>query len=170
MQATFLIPNGNGENIVIRNVTPIHIDSDWELAMEGVLTEEEMTAQIEARLMREFLEVLPHIRQRMQGRNRLVLGDMNDPQAGPPKELSTLKKCEYNGLMSRRYHKTHNEDEFKQNNCVICSDDFKSNNKIPILSCGHSFHWKCLEKWVTQTHNICPICKEIIPLPDPTLS
>ena len=45
----------------------------------------------------------------------------------------------------------------------------KFNNKIPILACGHDFHWKCLETWVTKHHNICPICKEEVKYPYPEL-
>ena len=161
MQATFVVSNEDGENMIIRNMTPFHVDPQWLESMVGVLTEEEINQQIENRLTDEFMLVLPIFRQHMREIHERV-AEMDDPQAGEPKKLPTLKKYEFNNIPSRRFHKTDKDTNFKQDTCVICTDAFKSNNKIPVLQCGHDFHWKCLEQWVTKSHNVCPICKQEI--------
>ncbi|KAK4576828.1 hypothetical protein RGQ29_027389 [Quercus rubra] len=42
--------------------------------------------------------------------------------------------------------------------CIICQDDYKSQEKIGILDCGHEYHANCLQKWLL-VKNVCPICK-----------
>ena len=46
----------------------------------------------------------------------------------------------------------------KQTSCIICMDDFVSNNVLTTLPCKHSYHKKCIEKWLTQGKATCPIC------------
>ena len=44
------------------------------------------------------------------------------------------------------------------NECSICIDNVLPHNggHIP---CGHSFHNKCIEKWITHKHTTCPNCR-----------
>jgi len=42
--------------------------------------------------------------------------------------------------------------------CVICQDDFDTDNVIRTLSCLHSFHINCVDEWFIDK-NICPLCK-----------
>jgi hypothetical protein len=46
----------------------------------------------------------------------------------------------------------------KQTSCVICMDDFVSNNVLTTLPCKHSFHKKCIGTWLTKGKASCPIC------------
>ncbi|CDW81538.1 ring-h2 finger protein [Stylonychia lemnae] len=54
-------------------------------------------------------------------------------------------------------------DEFKQNECVICFEDFqrgKSVRKLP--TCKHLFHTNCIDGWfkskITEAVHKCPLC------------
>ncbi|KAI4333615.1 hypothetical protein L6164_018399 [Bauhinia variegata] len=42
--------------------------------------------------------------------------------------------------------------------CIICQDEYKDEEKIGILQCGHEYHESCLKKWLL-VKNVCPICK-----------
>lgn len=42
--------------------------------------------------------------------------------------------------------------------CVICLSDLYD---IVVLLCGHTFHKKCIKKWLCRT-NQCPICRVFI--------
>ncbi|OAY54816.1 probable E3 ubiquitin-protein ligase ZFP1 [Manihot esculenta] len=42
--------------------------------------------------------------------------------------------------------------------CIICQDEYKDQEKIGSLECGHEYHADCLKKWL-QVKNVCPICK-----------
>ena len=40
--------------------------------------------------------------------------------------------------------------------CSICLE--KQNNKCVKLSCGHTFHNKCITNWLLK-NNTCPLCR-----------
>ncbi|XP_022732881.1 probable E3 ubiquitin-protein ligase ZFP1 isoform X2 [Durio zibethinus] len=42
--------------------------------------------------------------------------------------------------------------------CIICQEDYKNEEKIGTLDCGHEYHAGCLRKWLF-VKNVCPICK-----------
>lgn len=44
---------------------------------------------------------------------------------------------------------------FTEDKCGICFD--KNNDKY-VLRCGHIFHNKCIETWISQSKQTCPLC------------
>lgn len=42
--------------------------------------------------------------------------------------------------------------------CCICQDEYKDEEDLGTLECGHDFHSECIKQWLMQK-NICPICK-----------
>ncbi|KAI3500472.1 hypothetical protein L1887_36294 [Cichorium endivia] len=47
----------------------------------------------------------------------------------------------------------------KNDNCVICLEEFKNDEKIRVLvSCRHSFHGHCINVWLFGNRS-CPICR-----------
>eukprot|EP01018_Ginkgo_biloba_P000693 Gb_30059 [translate_table: standard] len=42
--------------------------------------------------------------------------------------------------------------------CSICQEEYKDNEELGILECGHNHHTECIKKWLMQK-NECPICK-----------
>ena len=45
--------------------------------------------------------------------------------------------------------------------CIICLEIL--NNDIVILSCGHNFHYKCIQDWIKSKKslvNFCPLCND----------
>ncbi|CAF0927259.1 unnamed protein product [Rotaria sordida] len=53
-------------------------------------------------------------------------------------------------------------DEFNQAECTICRTDYKANEKVKKLPCGHIFHDSCVAQWLSIT-GICPVCRHRIP-------
>jgi Ring finger domain len=52
--------------------------------------------------------------------------------------------------------------EETSHSCPICYGDFDRDSKISVLetSCGHVFHWECLEEWVVKSNKeSCPVCR-----------
>ncbi|KAL9319818.1 hypothetical protein ACSQ67_011657 [Phaseolus vulgaris] len=41
---------------------------------------------------------------------------------------------------------------------MIVEDEYKNNEEIEILQCGHEYHADCLRRWL-QEKNVCPLCK-----------
>mmetsp|Transcript_121432 Transcript_121432/g.288538 ORF Transcript_121432/g.288538 Transcript_121432/m.288538 type:complete len:190 (+) Transcript_121432:106-675(+) len=51
----------------------------------------------------------------------------------------------------------------KQQTCVCCLDDFKCQDKVSLLPCGHVLHESCLVDWHVLKkcgHAACPICRD----------
>ncbi|XP_057963718.1 probable E3 ubiquitin-protein ligase ZFP1 isoform X2 [Malania oleifera] len=44
--------------------------------------------------------------------------------------------------------------------CVICQADYRNQERIGALDCGHEYHADCLKKWLL-VKNVCPICKSM---------
>ncbi len=61
----------------------------------------------------------------------------------------------------------------KDEDCSICYENlYSSKNKIYVNSCGHYFHYLCLEKYLQFCHEspTCPLCKKVIKKNDSFLS
>ena len=46
---------------------------------------------------------------------------------------------------------------FIEKKCTICHDD--NIGEIRILKCNHCYHIQCLNKWMEQKYNTCPLCR-----------
>ncbi|CAI9088737.1 OLC1v1023158C1 [Oldenlandia corymbosa var. corymbosa] len=42
--------------------------------------------------------------------------------------------------------------------CVVCQNDYKVEEEIGTLECGHEYHVDCIKQWLV-VKNTCPICK-----------
>ena len=42
--------------------------------------------------------------------------------------------------------------------CSICYVDYSASDEVRILKCGHDYHKKCVDEWLTRHRNRCPIC------------
>ena len=48
---------------------------------------------------------------------------------------------------------------YKENDgCVICLDNFKTDEKIIKLPCNHIYHPECIQEWL-KNNITCPLCR-----------
>lgn len=52
--------------------------------------------------------------------------------------------------------------EKAQQTCVVCLETVQKQNLTKLNCCTHIFCFDCIENWVTQTENSCPLCKETV--------
>lgn len=41
--------------------------------------------------------------------------------------------------------------------CIICMEDIKQGATLKLLSCGHKFHSRCIDRWLKMKAR-CPVC------------
>jgi len=46
--------------------------------------------------------------------------------------------------------------------CPICLGNFEEKESIKLLPCGHGFHSECIEPWIADRKNSCPICRRSV--------
>ena len=46
----------------------------------------------------------------------------------------------------------------KESECSICLDALQLNEEVVTLACAHTFHAKCITKWVSVASPTCPTC------------
>jgi hypothetical protein len=51
--------------------------------------------------------------------------------------------------------------------CAICLEAMEDEEKVRVLTCGHSFHADCLDPWLTTRRAYCPLCKFDFYVPKP---
>lgn len=51
--------------------------------------------------------------------------------------------------------------------CQVCLNSYQSEEDVRILACHHGFHKECIDKWLTEGQNQCPLCRNV---PVPTSS
>mgnify|MGYP002790037059 CR=1 FL=1 len=49
-------------------------------------------------------------------------------------------------------------DEFLNETCAICLENYQVNEVLRELPCGHYFHQKDIDVWLIKNRN-CPMCK-----------
>ena len=52
------------------------------------------------------------------------------------------------------------KNEYENFQCSICFDEFKENELLKQIKCGHIFHKECLSQWFLNMKN-CPFCNQI---------
>jgi hypothetical protein len=43
--------------------------------------------------------------------------------------------------------------------CLVCLDDFMPKQSVRVLKCRHVFHVECVDRWLVEAHNSCPVCR-----------
>lgn len=78
----------------------------------------------------------------------------------PP--VSALLTREF--LVTKKFKDILGNDSSKD--CAVCLDEFNEEDEIRCLTnCKHMFHQKCLDRWMDQIQETCPLCRApILPL------
>lgn len=42
--------------------------------------------------------------------------------------------------------------------CSVCFYEYSEGESIRVLQCKHNFHARCIDAWLTQRKNLCPLC------------
>lgn len=70
------------------------------------------------------------------------------------KKKNLIKKEDLSMVKIERYKSKKDNEE-----CSICMEKFKSNQKIRTLGCSHYFHCRCVDGWFLNYDDRCPVCR-----------
>lgn len=56
-------------------------------------------------------------------------------------------------------HTTNESSENPGESCAVCLDIIGPEDDIRGLTCGHAFHIRCINPWLTTRRACCPLCK-----------
>ncbi|KAI8384905.1 uncharacterized protein BYT42DRAFT_564011 [Radiomyces spectabilis] len=45
--------------------------------------------------------------------------------------------------------------------CLVCLDQFAPKQAVRVLKCRHVFHMECVDRWLVEGHNSCPVCRGV---------
>ena len=57
------------------------------------------------------------------------------------------------------YQRVTKEEVSEDNTCCICLAPYKQGEGKRTLGCEHSFHKKCIDKWLKK-NSTCPVCRQ----------
>mmetsp|Transcript_21575 Transcript_21575/g.41206 ORF Transcript_21575/g.41206 Transcript_21575/m.41206 type:complete len:383 (-) Transcript_21575:317-1465(-) len=43
--------------------------------------------------------------------------------------------------------------------CYVCLAEYEAGDSVRTLPCMHEFHAQCVDKWLKEVHNACPLCR-----------
>jgi hypothetical protein len=81
------------------------------------------------------------------------------PNPNPNPISNTIENIK-NKLIKIRYQKSLSSNENRES-CIICSEDFKNNQKVYSLPCSHLFHVQCLNREIKYRQK-CPMCRALL--------
>ncbi|KAJ3790225.1 hypothetical protein GGU10DRAFT_341420 [Lentinula aff. detonsa] len=43
--------------------------------------------------------------------------------------------------------------------CLICLEEYNSQDSVRVMECKHAFHMNCVDRWLLEGRNSCPACR-----------
>ena len=102
-----------------------------------------------------FVEKIKELLNKLLEYQKNIIKDESFPISKKHKKLiyDKMKVFKYAEL-----YKNYGENINKEETCIICLGEFKSEDIIKKFFCGHIFHENCLNSWIIKSV-VCPICK-----------
>lgn len=76
---------------------------------------------------------------------------------GPARPITTTQQVIDATLPTRPW----SDETSKSERCLVCLDDFTPKQPVRVLKCSHVFHVECVDRWLVEAHNSCPICRSV---------
>uniref|UniRef100_A0A3B4CJL5 RING-type domain-containing protein n=1 Tax=Pygocentrus nattereri TaxID=42514 RepID=A0A3B4CJL5_PYGNA len=77
------------------------------------------------------------------------------------KHPHTFLKGSHTRLLLLSFHSEMNGFYTEIQPCAVCLEEFKARDELGVCPCSHTFHKKCLLKWL-EIRSVCPMCNKPI--------
>lgn len=137
---------GTGEGLEIREYSGDLNTSDiYNIIRNIVHNDTPRLSNIFPQLVFNLIE-----RNMIQEAENRSLEENNKPDVASSEEMTKLGN----------YKRVCKEEVSEDNTCCICLASYKQGEGKRTLGCQHSFHKKCIDKWLTVSKKECPICRK----------
>ncbi|KAK4285903.1 hypothetical protein QN277_002533 [Acacia crassicarpa] len=174
-----IVPAQNGFGLGARHVGPAPSASQWVHRSHRVVMPDTSLRHHNSRPMRFFhvddvalLDEVENLGDHHHGDMHLDIEDMSyeellalgerigNVNTGLSEETITtqLKTKTFESSAPANLEEAASGDDEEPDSCIICLEEYKNQETIGILKCGHDYHADCLKKWLLLK-NVCPICK-----------
>ncbi|KAG6879822.1 hypothetical protein C0992_011105 [Termitomyces sp. T32_za158] len=92
----------------------------------------------------------------------LELADLLGNSKSPTVTKEDIQKSGLEIVKAAQLQQYEREDRISYNcteRCLICLDDYQSDEDIRVMKCRHAFHQNCVDKWLETGRNNCPACR-----------
>jgi len=121
------------------------IPNEWLASVIPAMSNDQIQEAFGFQLPEEILQILTQ-----------NFGQYQPVNEAPFKKLT---QREIKTFPTRRFSKKYNPNSFKNITCCICTDEYKSKEKLLKLPCNHEFHIKCISTWLSKHKASCPLCQ-----------
>ena len=83
---------------------------------------------------------------------------LNDPTTFSPRMVPGYNTMEPQYKIVKIKEHLFNDDEYSSELCSICLDNYKKEDILNELKCGHKYHNTCIDDWI-KNNNTCPLCR-----------
>lgn len=82
-----------------------------------------------------------------------IIEQREDQYTADKEDVDILETCNFSDVEENILEK--NSDY-----CTICQENYEEASQIKVLLCEHFFHCSCIEPWLLNCSNLCPICRQ----------
>jgi len=68
-------------------------------------------------------------------------------------------KHEAEQIMNQELQSVIDKIHYRGETCSICLENYRTGQRVGLLSCGHVFHKDCIYKWLNNYQKTCPLCR-----------
>jgi len=103
-----------------------------------------------------FGNIFTHLAMNLIERNMIREAENRSLEENNKVVVATEEQMESLG----NYQRVTKEEVSEDNTCCICLASYKQGEGKRTLGCEHSFHKKCIDKWLMTSKTECPICRK----------
>lgn len=66
----------------------------------------------------------------------------------------------YRRVKSVPYKHLKDPEAVEDGTCPICLEGFSDREQVKRIRCGHVFHAGCIDPWLLERSDVCPVCRQ----------
>lgn len=156
--------NENNHQITLEELNNISVNDNNEIVFTLPISENNSNIYSAIEIMLEEMQKNSNIFNENYDNNEFISFDIEfefiNQSNNIEENLNYFKSCKEIDQKVSKSQKIKKDDNLLNEQCFICMDNYKVHELKRILpKCSHSFHKKCVDKWLKKRSS-CPVCRD----------